>query len=175
MPGSSALTRMLSGPSSTASERISPITPHLAAAYGVRIAKPRRPASDDTFMMLALADLRSSGTARRTQLNCPVRSIAMQRSHSSGSIASTLPVGPAMPALLTRQSSPPRRCSPSSKKRCDAGRDDTSHTLVLELRIGLRELRERRLVDVADVHHGALAHERARDLQPDAVGARASP
>jgi hypothetical protein len=35
----------------------------------VRIGNPSRPASDDTFMMLALDDRLSSGTASRTQLN----------------------------------------------------------------------------------------------------------
>src|SRR6185436_9767575 len=38
----------------------------------------------------------------------PLRSTAMQRSQSSGLRSSTLPVGPAMPALLTNTSSPPR-------------------------------------------------------------------
>jgi hypothetical protein len=57
------------GPSSIASERVSPITPHLAEAYGVRNAKPSRPASDETLTMLALLDARSAGTARRRQLN----------------------------------------------------------------------------------------------------------
>src|SRR6266850_140529 len=51
----------------------------------------------------------------------PFRSTAMQRSQSSGRMSSTLAVGPAMPALLTSTSRPPRwRCT--SSNRCSTSR-----------------------------------------------------
>src|SRR4029077_4971221 len=67
-------------------------------------------------------------TAARTQLNCPVMFTASVRSHSSGGISSTRPVGPAMPALLTRQSRPPSASAVASMKRVTASRSDTSQT-----------------------------------------------
>ena len=80
-------------------------------------------------MMLAFLEALRCGTARRTQLNWPVMSMARQRSQSSGLISSTLPVGPAMPALLTRQSSPPSAFSAASNRRATAARSETSHTV----------------------------------------------
>ena len=79
-------------------------------------------------MMLAFLDCLRCGTASRTQLNWPVMSTARQRSQSSGLISSTLPVGPAMPALLTRQSRPPRCLSASSNSLATWARSDTSQT-----------------------------------------------
>ena len=66
------------------------------------------------------------GMARRAQLNWPVMVMSRQRSHSSGSISSTRPVGPAMPALLTRQSRPPSVATASSIRRATWSRSDTS-------------------------------------------------
>ena len=70
---------------------------------------------------------RSSGTARRAQLNCPVRQISRQRSQSSGFMSSTFDVGPAMPALLTSTSRPPSFEVASAKRLRTAARSDTSH------------------------------------------------
>src|SRR5882672_3776987 len=50
----------------------------------------------------------------------------MQRSQSLGSMSSTLPVGPAMPALLTRTSSPPRFFFTSSNSLSTSERFATS-------------------------------------------------
>src|SRR6267142_6731072 len=51
----------------------------------------------------------------------PFRSTAMQRSQSSGRMSSTLAVGPAMPALLTSTSRPPRwRCTSSNRRSTSA-------------------------------------------------------
>jgi len=52
MPGWMQLTRTLSGPASAARLCVKPTTAHLAAEYGVRIGKPKRPAIDDRLMML---------------------------------------------------------------------------------------------------------------------------
>src|SRR5262245_22231158 len=59
----------------------------------------------------------------------PFRSTAMQRSQSSGRISSTGAVGPAMPALLTSTSSPPRLRRTSSNSR------STSATLATSTRV----------------------------------------
>src|SRR3979490_594131 len=69
---------------------------------------------------------RSSGTASRVQLNCPVRQIARQRSQSSGFISSTLDVGPAIPALLTSTSRPPSFATASANRLFTAARSETS-------------------------------------------------
>ena len=123
-------------------------------------------------MMLAFLDCLRCGTARRTQLNWPVMSMARQRSQSSGLISSTLPVGPAMPALLTRQSRPPSAFSASSNSLATwRAVGHVAHGL-RELRVALPGGGQRRRVDVADVHPGALAHEGAGDLEPDAARAR---
>ena len=71
-----------------------------------------------------------SGTARRAQRNWPVRSISMQRRHSAGSISSTAPVGPAIPALFTSTSSPPSDRPASSNRRSTCASSDTSARLV---------------------------------------------
>src|SRR5207253_8335327 len=52
-PGQIALTRMPSSPNSIDSDFVNPITAHLEAAYGVRSGKPKRPAADERFVMLA--------------------------------------------------------------------------------------------------------------------------
>jgi diguanylate cyclase (GGDEF)-like protein len=67
-----------------------------------------------------------SGMAFLVQLNMPVRSMAMQRSQSSGEISSTLPVGPAMPALLTSTSRPPSAFCTSTNRRSTSERTETS-------------------------------------------------
>src|ERR1700686_4807621 len=118
---------MLSGPSSIDSDFVNPITPHFAAAYGVRIAKPSRPAADEILTIEAFLLLRRCGTARRVQLNCPVRQISRQRSQSSGFISSIFAVGPAMPALLTSTSRPPSFASAAANRFFTAARSETSH------------------------------------------------
>src|SRR3954467_3385634 len=55
-----------------------------------------------------------------------LRSTAMQRSHSSGRISSILAVGPAMPALLTSTSRPPRVFFTSSNRWSTCATSDTS-------------------------------------------------
>ena len=122
--------------------------------------------------MLAFLLALRCATASRAQLNWPVRSMARQRSQSSGLISSILPVGPAMPALFTRQSSPPSTLSASSNSRATCARSETSHTLCVSLGSLAFARGERLLVHVADVHLGALAHEGAPDLEPDAARAR---
>src|SRR3979411_1000344 len=69
---------------------------------------------------------RRSGTASRVQVNCPVRQISRQRSQSSGFISSTLEVGPATPALLTRTSRPPSFAVASANRFFTADRSETS-------------------------------------------------
>src|SRR6267143_1472415 len=59
----------------------------------------------------------------------PFRSTAMQRSQSSGRMSSTLAVGPAMPALFTSTSRPPRVRFTSSKSRSTSGSFATSATV----------------------------------------------
>src|SRR5215212_4260253 len=54
----------------------------------------------------------------------------MQRSQSSGLMSSTLAVGPAMPALLTSTSSPPRACPASWNNRSTCVTCDTSARVV---------------------------------------------
>src|ERR1700694_699422 len=61
----------------------------------------------------------------------PFRSTAMQRSQSSGSMSSTFAVGPAMPALFTSTSRPPRWRFTSSKRRSPPARLATSARLQL--------------------------------------------
>src|ERR1051325_1025540 len=61
----------------------------------------------------------------------PLRSTAMQRSQSSGRMSSTLAVGPAMPALFTSTSSPPRLRSTSANRR------STSATFATSARVRL--------------------------------------
>ena len=82
------------------------------------------------------------------------------------------PVGPAMPALLTRQSRPPRAFSASIEEAGDLGAVGDVADGLGELRVALPGGGQRRRVDVADVHARALAHEGAGDLQPDARRAR---
>ena len=118
--------------------------------------------------MLAFLDCSRCGTARRVQLNWPVRSMARQRSQSSGLISSTRPVGPAMPALLTRQSRPPSDFQRLIEEPRDLGAVGDVADGLRELRVALPGGGQRRLVDVADVHARALAHEGAGDLEPDA-------
>src|ERR1700722_14337549 len=90
------------------------------------MAKPTPPAADERLTMEPFELLRRYGTARRVQLNCPVRQISEQRSQSSGFISSTLAVGPAIPALLTRTSSPPSVLMASSNSFPTAVRSATS-------------------------------------------------
>src|SRR5438132_775883 len=59
----------------------------------------------------------------------PFRSTAMQRSQSSGRMSSTLAVGPAMPALFTSTSRPPRLRSTSWNKRSTSPSAATSARL----------------------------------------------
>src|SRR5258708_13037005 len=118
---------MLSGPSSIDSDFVSPITRHFGAAYGVRIGKASRPAADEILTIDAFLLLRKCGTARRVQLNWPVRQISRQRSQSSGFISSILDVGPAMPALLTSTSRPPSFVRASANSLWTAARSETSH------------------------------------------------
>lgn len=110
-PGSNALTRMFSGPSSIASERVRPTTPHLVAAYGVRMGKPIRPATELMLMMLPPPDARSAGNACRTVWNCEARLMSSVASSSCAVMSAMPAVGPAMPALFTSTSSPPRCAS----------------------------------------------------------------
>src|SRR4051794_19813378 len=77
----------------------------------------------------ALLLLRKCGTASLVQLNWPVRHICRQRSQSSGFISSILEVGPAIPALLTRTSSPPSFASASANRFLTACRSETSHAV----------------------------------------------
>src|SRR5262249_22088800 len=56
----------------------------------------------------------------------PLRSTPMQRSQSSGRMSSTFAVGPVMPALLTRTSSPPRWRSTSANRRSTSAMFATS-------------------------------------------------
>src|SRR5688500_10233661 len=56
----------------------------------------------------------------------PFRSTSMQRSQSSGRMSSTLAVGPAMPALFTSTSSPPRFFFTSPNRRSTSARLATS-------------------------------------------------
>src|SRR5215207_4114507 len=110
--------------------------------------------------MLPLRLFLRCGTASRVQLKCPVMSTARQRSHSAGSISSTRPVGPATPALLTRQSSPPSAASASSKSFALAPIGPVG-LRARDLRVVLGERSERAVVDVADMDLGALAQEGA--------------
>src|ERR1700692_795528 len=90
------------------------------------MAKPSRPAADEILTIEAFLLVRRCGTARRVQLNCPVRQISRQRSQSSGFISSTLDVGPAMPALLTSTSRPPSFATASANSFWTADRSETS-------------------------------------------------
>ncbi len=57
MPGSTAFTLMLSGPSSMASDFAIPTMAHFVATYGVRHGMPMRPATDEMQTMLAVLRL----------------------------------------------------------------------------------------------------------------------
>src|SRR5579871_3541147 len=92
-PGRTALTRMLSGPSSMARLLVKPTTAHLEAEYGVRRGNPKRPAADDRLTMAPPPALRSNGTARRAHRNWPVMLIAKVRFQSASERVSTGPVG----------------------------------------------------------------------------------
>ena len=67
MPGCRQFTRIPKGPSSFDKDSVNPTIPHFVAAYGVRIAKPNRPATDDKLMIAPLPDSFRGGTARRRQ------------------------------------------------------------------------------------------------------------
>src|SRR3954468_1709825 len=67
-----------------------------------------------------------------------LRSTAMQRSHSSGRISSILAVGPAMPALLTSTSRPPRFFFTSSN-RCSTCATSATSTLQRKISLGRDE------------------------------------
>src|ERR1700680_66866 len=107
-PGHNALTRMPWIPSSIDSDLVKPITPHFVAAYGVRSGNPKRPAAEDRLAVLALELFFRIGLARCAHRNCPVRLTASVRSQSRKVMSSHAAVGPAMPALLTSASRPPR-------------------------------------------------------------------
>ena len=102
-----ALQRTLCGPSSTASDLVSPMTAHFAAAYGVRMPNPNKPAVDDTLMMAPLPCAFMSGATLRAQRKCESSDTARQWLHSAGSMSSTNAVGPFVPALFTSTSTPP--------------------------------------------------------------------
>src|SRR3989442_1561971 len=70
--------------------------------------------------------LRIMGTARGAQRKGPVRSISMQRRQSAGSISSTPPVGPAMPALLMSASRPPSSFAAVLKSLSTSFSEETS-------------------------------------------------
>jgi hypothetical protein len=106
MPGSTAFTLMLSGPSSMASDSAIPTIAHFVATYGVRHGMPKRPAIDEMQIMLAALDARSIGTAWYRQRYWPFRFTSIVRFHSCSVILSTPAVGPAIPAQLIKTSRP---------------------------------------------------------------------
>ena len=67
---------------------------------------------------------------------------------------------------------PAQHSSASSNSRATCPRSDTSHTVCVNFGSLCFAAASARLVHVADVHLGALAHERTRDLEPDARRAR---
>ena len=128
---------------------VSPTTAHLEAQYGVRSAKPKRPAAEDRLTIEPPPAALMCGTARRAHRYWPVRLTSSVRRQSSGAISSIGPVGPAMPALLIRMSMPPscsQRQLEQAIDRClvgDVGRD-RGHLGQLAA-----QPVERRLIDVA--------------------------
>ena len=76
----------------------------------------------------------------------------MQRRHSAGSISSTAPVGPAIPALLMSASRPPSVGLHGGEHAVDVGLVRYVGLDRAGLRIGLAEGMKRRVVDVADEH-----------------------
>src|SRR5205807_8539014 len=128
-PGHNALTRMPWMPSSIDSDLVKPITPHFAAAYGVRSGNPKRPAAEDRFAMLALELCLSIGIARCAHRNCPVRLTASVRSQSRKVMSSHAADGPAMPALLTSASRPPSASWVSWNRRATDVASATSQVL----------------------------------------------
>ena len=80
-------------------------------------------------MIEALSEALRASTAKRVQLNWPVSVTARHLSQSSGAIWSIAPVGPAIPALLIRQSSPPSSASAVSNSAATAFLSETSQTL----------------------------------------------
>src|ERR1700693_4860436 len=105
------------------------MTPHFAAAYGVRSGNPKRPAAEDRFVMLALALCLSNGIALCAHRNCPVRLTASVRSQSRTAMSSHAAVGPAIPALLTSVARPPSARRTSWKRRATEAASATSQVL----------------------------------------------
>jgi hypothetical protein len=77
-----------------------------------------------------------------------------------------------MPALFTRQSRPPSFASPCSKKSSTWSRLETSQRVAVMAASLFASRAIAARVHVADMHARALTHERARDLEADAVRAR---
>ncbi len=96
----------------------------------------------------------------------------MQRSHSSTGMSSTLPVGPAMPALLIRQSSPPRCLLDVGEQLVDVPASfDTSASVALTPGKAVYRFVDRSLDHVADVHARTGLVEHVGHRTTDATGA----
>ena len=109
--------------------------------------------------------------ATRATLNWPVMQMSRHCSQSAGSISSTRPVGPAMPALLIRQSRPPSCLIAVVHHLGDLiaigdvaqGAGGTGR--------GIGKIGQCIAIDVANVDPGPFAQKGLRGLQTDATGA----
>src|SRR5581483_7235712 len=116
-PGQTALTLMPRGPSSTAIERVRPMTPCLATVYG--LPPPVAPsASVDAILTTRPSPLRArSSTQARMRRACAVRLTARVSSHAFSHASWSIGAGAERPALLTRMSIGPR----SARMRATSG------------------------------------------------------
>ncbi|MNJ79596.1 hypothetical protein D3C77_776670 [compost metagenome] len=77
----------------------------------MRKGSPMRPATELMLMMAPPPAWRSAGTACRTVWNCDARLMSSVAASSSGWMSVMRAVGPAIPALFTSTSRPPRCAS----------------------------------------------------------------
>ncbi len=109
--GRSAVTRTPCLRTSAASDSVSRSTAAFDAAYAAVEAAPFSPAVDATLTMSPRRRAIMPGSTARVACSVPSTFTRWMRSHSSGSISSTVP-NRAIPALLTRTSiSPSSRCT----------------------------------------------------------------
>src|SRR4051812_16075441 len=105
------------GPSSTASERVRPITPCLAAVYAGMPAVAPSPSVDATLTIRPRPSRRRSSSAARTKPVYAVRLMASVVLHARSKSSESISAGTLTPALLTRPSTGPsaERISPTAR------------------------------------------------------------
>ena len=127
-PGHTALTVTPVCATSSASERVSPITPCLAAQYAATLRYPINPAVLAMLTMRPHGFCSSGGNAARVQWNTPLRFTRSVSFHSSSEIASNA-ADVAPPALLTRTSGARPASTRSAKSASTAAASPISQAI----------------------------------------------